>query len=110
MPSTICVLGDNLAHAVWLLDLLCRENADDICKRYSTSCIMNDGTRLIATSIGDHIGFQGQSFDYIFYEDGRMDYYCRNYGGVMEHITRLCLARSQAPQEFRWSKVNIFID
>lgn len=109
MIPDICVLGDNLEQAMYLLDLLCRENPDDIRICSPGVGVMTDGTKLFVMSIEDGVEFQGLEFDYVFCRDGGICYYCWKHGEVMEYINQRCLARSEAPPEFRWSKINTSI-
>lgn len=106
MSPRICVLGETLDRAIWLLDLLCEANADDIYRRRRNVGIMNDGTELIPMSISDVVDFWGETFDYVFYEDGTLIYYCERYGNAIEYLEKRCLVRSVVPREFQWCAVD----
>lgn len=106
MHDRICVLGETLEQAIWLLNLLCEANLDDIYRRRRDVGIMDDGTELVAMSISDYWGLQGYTFDYVFYEDGLLVHYCASYGDAMEYLEKRCLARSIVPREFQWCAVD----
>ena len=110
MCPRICVLGHTREQAIYLLDLLCKYNPDDIYRRRVDVGIMNDGTELIALSITEDSKFKGRHFDYVFYEEGKIAYYCIHHGSAMEYITQRCLSHSEAPQEFQWSKISTSIN
>lgn len=109
MGEIICVLGGTLKEAHGLLDILCEANADMVVKRHQNTAVLNDGTRLIAVSLQDEYGFVGCHYDYIFYEKGRLTYYCLAYGLVIERLEWCCMAYSCVPNEFQWCAVDTSI-
>ena len=108
MVTKICVLGKTLERAIWLLDILCEANRDDIYRRRRDVGIMNDGTELLAVSISVPDRLLGSTFDYVFYEDGTLMSFCSDYGGAIEYLEKNCLVRSIIPREFQWCSVNTF--
>lgn len=106
MSPRICVLGESMDRAIWLLDKLCEANDEDIYRRRLDVGIMNDGTELIAISISDSTKLWGHIFDYVFYEDGVLLSYCSKYGGAMEYLEKRCLVKSSVPREFQWCAVD----
>lgn len=106
MNPKICVVGATKQQALWLLDLLCEANPDDIYRRRQDVGIMNDGTELIAVSLSDMESLRGRTFDYVFYEDGNILMFCLGYGDAIEYLDKNCLVRSVVPREFQWCPVN----
>lgn len=107
MDARICVLGVDMKHAIHLLDLLCEANADDIFRRRKDVAIMNDGTELIARSIQDKWGFVGQRFDYVFYDEDDLTYFCVRHGEALEEMRRY-MGHSSVPSEFQWCGVKTY--
>lgn len=105
MIPRICVLGANMEQAIWLLDVLCEANADDMFRRRRDVAIMNDGTELIAISLSVPQNLYGCHFDYVFYEKHLLTRYCADYAAAMEYLEQWCLTRSVVPREFQWSAV-----
>ena len=106
MSSKICVAGTTKIQALWLLDLLCEANPDDIYRRRPDVGIMPDGTELIAISLSDMESLRGRTFDYVFYKSGNMLTFCMGYGYAMEYLDKNCLVRSAVPREFQWCPVD----
>ena len=106
MSPRICVLGANLEQALWLLEVLCEANTDDMFRRRRNVAIMNDGTELIAMSLSVPQNFYSHQFDYVFYEKNLLTRYCAEYAGAMEYLEQRCLTRSIVPREFQWSAVD----
>lgn len=107
MVPRVCILGTTLGDAERLLDVLCKENPDDIYRRRVGVGIMNDGTELIAMSVQDRSCFYGRTFDYVFYERDRLAEYCLLYGDVIEYLQQRCLSRSEIPEKFQWCEINM---
>lgn len=109
MNDNICVLGETLEQAIWLLDQLCEANQDDIYRRRKDVAIMNDGSVLLALGVGILDNFWGCTFDYVFYEKDQLRQYCANYPEAMEYLEKRCLVRSVVPREFQWCIVDTML-
>ncbi len=106
MGHSVCVLGYTYRDALALLDLLCKENQDDILKRRVGVAVMTDGTELVAISIDESSQFTGRQFDYVFYEEVLLPLYCIIYSNALEYLGQRCLAHSDIPREFQWCAVD----
>ena len=101
------MLGTTAEKAIKLLDILCDANKYNIYRRRKNVGIMNDGTELIALSVGDEWDFVGRRFDYVFYDKSQLGALCTYYGDVIERIDWGCLQHSIIPSEFQWCAVDI---
>lgn len=106
LNPVICVLGETLEQSIQLLDLLCEANQEDIYRRRRNVGIMNDGTELIAVGIQEPCHVWSRCFDYVFYADNKLPYYCAAYGNAIEYLEKRCLSYSDVPREFQWCTVD----
>ena len=108
MVEKVLVLSTTLEQAVRLLDILCEANEESIYRRRKNVGIMNDGTELIAMSVGNEWNFVGTRFDYVFYDKSQLAVLCVHHGDVLERINWGCLQHSIIPSEFQWCAVDTY--